>query len=227
MEEVIVNITELRQKGVWHFQPYSRTANDILVLLGKSRFPVRNLGTLLREKIGNGYLTIGSNAEEGIPLLSIKDLSENGINLDRVRYITLEEHKKLVETQVQRGDVVVKLTSKPGISAVYESDKPLNLSRHLARLRLTNDIDAHYLVYYLNSEIGQALISSSAIGSVQPKLTVKALMNLPVILPPLDIQKRIAVRAQTLEQEAATLMEVAEQRKAEAHDIASELFGRE
>jgi len=224
MEETIVSKTELRRKGVWHFQPYSKAANDISDLFKKSRFPIRKLSTLVREKIVNGYLTISSDAEEGIPLLSIKNISANGINFDGIRYITLEEHKKLVDTQVQYGDVVVNLISKPGLSAVYIANKPSNLGRHLARLRLTSEIDANYLVYYLNSEIGQALISSSAIGSVQPKLTIEALINLFIILPPLDIQRRIAARSQNLEQEAADLLKAAEHRKAEAYNIASELL---
>jgi restriction endonuclease S subunit len=58
-------------------------------------------------------------------------------------------------------------------------------------LRLTDKIDPAYLAFYLNSDVGQALIHSLSTGSIQPMLTLTALNDLLVMLPPRDEQKQI------------------------------------
>jgi len=224
MEETVVKATELRRKGVWHFHPYSDEAMDVVTLLSKSPYPKRLLGTLLRENAIRGYSVVSGSADEGVPILSVRNISISGVSFDEIGYLTPKEHEKLVRTQVQHGDVIVALVVRPGLAVLYEHDKPANLDSQLARLRLVDDIDARYLVYYLNSDIGQALIRSLVTGSVQPVLTLEALIQLPVILPPLTKQKQITLTAESLTQEAAKLTEAAKQRRTEAFHVFSEIL---
>jgi restriction endonuclease S subunit len=225
MEETVVKATELRRKGVWHYQPYSHEAMDVFALLSKSPYPSRQLGTLLSEDVIRGYSVVSGSADEGIPILSVRNLSIAGVSFDDVGYLTPIENEKLVRTQVQNGDVIVALVVRPGLAALYEHDNPANLDSHLARLRITDNIDARYLVYYLNSDIGQALIRSLVTGNIQPVLTLEALMQLPVILPSLTEQKEVALAAEKLTQEAAKLTENAKQRREEAFHVFNEFLG--
>ncbi|MEA5601417.1 restriction endonuclease subunit S [Nostoc sp. UHCC 0252] len=225
MEKTVVNLSQLRQKGVWNFQPYSQVVTGAMAQLEKSPFPVVKLGTLLLEgTTKRGYSVTGVENVDGIPLLSTRNISAPGINLNHVRYLTPDEHKKLEATQVHTGDVLVSLIMRPGIAAVYESDQPANIDTHLARLRLTNKIDSAYLVFYLNSDVGQALIHSLSTGSVQPMLTITALNDLPVILPSLAEQKQIIAEAQRLTQEAGQLSKAAQERRTEAQKLLGKLF---
>ncbi|QSJ18321.1 restriction endonuclease subunit S [Nostoc sp. UHCC 0702] len=225
MEKTIVNLSKLRQKGVWNFQPYSQVVTDAMAKLEKSPFPVVKLETLLVEgTTKRGYSVTGVEDVGGIPLLSARNISAQGMNLNHVRYLTPDAHNKLEETQVHKGDVLVSVIMRPGIAAVYESDEPANINSHLARLRLTNQIDPAYLVFYLNSNVGQALIRSLSTGSLQPMLTISALKDLPVILPPLAEQKQIVAEVQRLTQEAEQLVKAAEERRAEAQKLFGELF---
>ncbi|GAX38022.1 restriction endonuclease subunit S [Nodularia sp. NIES-3585] len=225
MEKTMVNLSQLREKGVWNFQPYSQVVTGAMAQLKNSPFPVVKLGTLLVEgTTKRGYSVTGFEDVGGIPLLSARNILAQGINLDHVRYLTPDSHKKLEETQVHQGDVLVSMIMRPGIAAVYESDEPANINSHLARLRLTNQIDPAYLVFYLNSDVGQALIHSLSTGSVQPMLTINALNNLLVMLPPIAEQKQIVAEAQRLTQEAGKLSQAAEERRAEAQKLFGKLF---
>ncbi|MBG1264280.1 restriction endonuclease subunit S [Nostoc commune] len=222
MEKTMVNLSQLRQKGVWNFQPYSQSVTGAMAQLDKSPFPVVKLDTLGTTK--RGYFITGVKDAGKVPLLSVRNISMEGINLNHVRYLTPDEHKKLEATQVHRGDVLVNLIMRPGIAAVYESDQPANIDTHLARLRLTDKIDPAYLVFYLNSDVAQALIHSLSTGSVQPMLTITALNDLPVMLPSLAEQKQIIAEAQRLTQEAGQLSKAAEERRAEAQKLLGKLF---
>jgi restriction endonuclease S subunit len=222
MEKTMVNLSQLRQKGVWNFQPYSQSVTGAMAQLDKSHFPVVKLDTLGTTK--RGYFITGVKDAGKVPLLSVRNISMEGINLNHVRYLTPNEHNKLEATQVHRGDVLVNLIMRPGIAAVYESDQPANIDTHLARLRLTDKIDPAYLVFYLNSDVGQALIHSLSTGSVQPMLTITALNDLPVILPSLAEQKQIIAEAQRLTQEAGQLSKAAQERRAEAQKLLGKLF---
>ncbi|MDK2408573.1 restriction endonuclease subunit S [Aphanizomenon sp. PH219] len=222
MEKTIVNLSQLRQKGVWNFEPYSQVVTGTMAQLEKSPFPVVKLGTLGTTQ--RGYFINGIKDRGEIPLISVRNISTEGINLNHVRYLTPEEHNKLEKTQVHKGDVLVSLIMRPGIAAVYESDEPANIDTHLARLRLTDKIDPAYLTLYLNSDDGQALIHSLSTGSIQPMLTLAALNNLPIMLPSRDEQKQIVVEAQRLIKEAEQLSKAAKDHRAEAQKLVGKLF---
>lgn len=225
MEKTVVNLSQLHHKGVWNFQPYSQVVTSAMAQLEKSPFPVVKLGTLVVEgTTKRGYSVTGVENLGEIPLLSTRNISVQGINLNHLRYITPGDHKKLEATQVHRGDVLVNLIMHPGIAAFYESDQPANIDTHLARLRLTDKIDPAYLVFYLNSDVGQALVRSLSTGSIQPMLIITALTDLPVMLPAIAEQKQIVAEAQRLTQEAEKLSKAAEERRAEAQMLFGKLF---
>ncbi len=224
MEETLVNVLELRKKGVWHYLPYSKQASNAAALLKRSPYPVQPLKTLMLENPIRGYAIVNSDANEGVPILVGKNISASGINFEGVDYLTPAAHEKLFNTQVHQGDILVKLVAQPGISAVYSSIEPANFNSHLVRLRLKPEVDPEYFVSYLNSDLGQSLISSFTTGSVRPVITLDALLSLPVILPPLADQERIALKARSLAQEVINLRETAKERQEEANHLFRDLL---
>lgn len=224
MEETLVKVSELRKKGVWHFLPYSQQASHTAALLQKSPFPVQPLETLVREKPMRGYAMVSSDATDGVPVLAARNIEPGGINFEGVEYLTPAAHEKLHHTQVQRGDVLVKLVAQPGVAAVYGYAEPANFNSHLAQLRLKPEVDPEYLVSYLNSDLGQSLIRSFTTGSARPVITLVALLSAPVIVPPLAEQRRIALKARSLVQEATQLRENAQERQEEARHLFSDLL---
>ena len=221
METAIVDIAQVRAKKVWHFPPYSLAVQSVMVQLGNSSFPIYPLGELVT--ISRGY-TIKSQATEGIPIVTSGNLTDTGIDLTDVgTFITPEEHQKLSATQLRKGNIVISLAGRLSKVAVYQSDEPANLNANLAMLTVIGDIDIAYLVSYLNSDIGQALIHLQATGSTQPFLRISDLAKLPVIVPPLVIQKQIASQAQELINQADEFARSAEKNRADARNLFEKL----
>ena len=57
---------------------------------------------------------------------------------------------------------------------------------------ISEHVDRGYLYYYLISPMGQVEISKGTVGAVQPKLPIKNIQNIKIVLPPLDVQKKVA-----------------------------------
>lgn len=214
MEARTVRVAETRPRGRWDFQPFSRATSQIQARLESSPYPVVRLRDIVlvgTVGVAQGF-SVAAEASEGIPMITGRHLTGKRItdSLDDARYVTPEEHEKLAGTQLKRGDVVVNLLMRPSVAAVYDASGPANIGARLVRLRLTDEIDSHYLVEYLNSELGAALISMLATGSVMPMLTTQALLDLPVILPPLAEQRRISQDALEARVEAERLTAQAE-----------------
>ncbi len=209
MEAVIVPISEICQKGVWNFQPYSQAVREVNAQLEYSPFPVVELGELVIDA-KRGFPRRGTNDYEGIPLITNRNLTQYGVDLTDASYITSEEHQKLEETQVQMNDVLTSLVAHPTIAAVYKHDQTANISQHILRLRLKSELAPAYLVYYLNSELGQTLIQSRVTGAIQKMLSINEIMKLPVILPPLSEQKQIVEKIQQIEQQAVEFSQQAQ-----------------
>ena len=65
--------------------------------------------------------------------------------------------------------------------------------------------DPCYVKVFLESGLGQSLLMRSAVGSVMPNLSVEAIKNLPISLPPLEQQREIAMRYLAKADEVAML----------------------
>jgi restriction endonuclease S subunit len=195
--------------------------------LEHSRFPVVKLKDFV-ESAKRGFIHQGSSEADGILLIRPKNLTPIGIDLSDTIYITPENHHKLLQTQVQPGDMVISLVaqSRPTIAAVYNDNQPANITNSLARLHLLPHTNSAYLTYYLNSDIGQTLLQSRMTGSIMRTLSLKALLDLPIIYPPLAEQNRIVSKIQSLEQKAIRFPDQAATIQSEARHIFEHLKRR-
>lgn len=67
------------------------------------------------------------------------------------------------------------------------------------RIRLENDqIDKKYLLYYLNSSHSISQINSQVFGSTRPRVNLKEVRDIVILVPPLTEQQRIVARVEAL-----------------------------
>lgn len=190
METQTIPISKIRQKGVWHFTPYSRTARQTETILENSLDPVVKLKDLV-STYHIGPIERSIDLVPDIPLLTPKNLTFQGIDLTNLRYLTREQHEKRTDTRLRTNDVILNIIGQPTIAVVYNSDRPANINHALVRLQLKPAIDPAYFVHYINSELGQNLLKTLRVGSVMPTLPISRLLELPVILPALEKQNEI------------------------------------
>lgn len=179
----------------------------------QSRFTVGKVGDIC-EEIQDGLHGVRHYVEEGIPLLGVGNITEEGLDLGEVNRVTPKEHAKLRRSQVARGDALVTITGRLGTAMIYTSDDEANLSAHVARVRVKGEHNAGYLAAYLNSSIGRHFISLNEIGSTHPHINVNRLKDVTLVIPPRPTQDTIADkmeaayrRKRELEAEAEALLE--------------------
>jgi len=159
--------------------------------LSLCRYRLGTVGEMLAV-VQDGLHGVRRYVSDGVPLLGVGNITEDGIDLTEVNRITPEEHARLAASHVRRGDLLVTITGRLGTAAIYPSDAPANLSAHVALCRAKPGYELLYLKYYLASRFGAASLTRAQIGSTHPHINVRRLAELPIPLPGQNKQKELA-----------------------------------
>ena len=132
-------------------------------------------------------------AKTGIPFIVIADInSNNRIEFEKARYVPIDYYDKLDEKRKpQRGDVLLTVKGSFGIPVYIADDAPFVFQRDIAILKCNEKINSKFLFYYMKNREFYLYADSIAIGAAQRALTLKALKNTIIKLPPLEVQNRI------------------------------------
>lgn len=133
---------------------------------------------------------------EGVPILRPRNVLEGRLDLTELAQV--EPMRAAVP--VEAGDLLVTVAgARTGEAALVTKEaEGLLIDNNLALVRAGDrkgpqQVDPDYLVAYLNSDLGRMLVSreTSSTGTIQ-RLSVGGLKELPVVLPSLAEQRRIA-----------------------------------
>jgi len=133
-------------------------------------------------------------ADEGIPFVTISDItSYNQFNFENVMYVPDEYYESLDEKRKARmGDVLYSVVGSYGIPILIKEPQKFVFQRHIAILRPNTNVDSRYLYYAMKNPTFYAHADSVAIGAAQKTISLSALKDLKIPLPPLPIQRHIA-----------------------------------
>jgi len=132
--------------------------------------------------------------DEGIPFIGATNVLYYHVELDSAPKISPEIHNTILRTsQIKKNNVLVTMAGVGlGRCAVFESDSECNCNQAVAILELNREeIFPEYLMYYLNSEIGQLFIEKMQHQADQPNINLEEIKRIPIILPDKDDQKNI------------------------------------
>ena len=129
---------------------------------------------------------------EGIPLLRITDLDDNGnIKYDNIPKIETSQ-KNIDRFQLKKGDIVIARTGGAGRSAIVSRENhPLLFAGYLIRFRFKQEVLPQFMSYFLRSGKAQNQFFSSIHGTGNKNINAQNVLNLDILLPPLSIQKQI------------------------------------
>ena len=149
---------------------------------------------MLARPITDGPHTTPEFTEKGIPFISAESVWDGKIHFEKKRgYITeafdVECCKKY---KPQKNDVfMVKSGSTTGKVAYVDTDERFNIWSPLAAMRVNQENNPRFLFYLLQSEPIQKMVHAKASHGSQPNLSMRALEQFDVMIPPLDVQNRI------------------------------------
>lgn len=149
---------------------------------------------MLARPITDGPHTTPEFTEKGIPFISAEAIWDGKIHFEKKRgYITeafdVECCKKY---KPQKNDVfMVKSGSTTGKVAYVDTNERFNVWSPLAAMRVNQENNPRFLFYLLQSEPIQKMVHAKASHGSQPNLSMRALEQFDVMIPPLDVQNRI------------------------------------
>lgn len=134
-------------------------------------------------------------AESGVPFITISNIDGfNRLDFGNTMFVPQEYFDHLDEKRKpQSGDIIYSVVGSFGKPVLLKNDKPFTFQRHIALLRPDKSkADARFLYYTTLSHKFYMQADSIALGAAQRTISLTALKNMTVDLPPLPTQQRIA-----------------------------------
>jgi len=150
------------------------------------------LGSILT-KLSDGTHSTPKYVSEGVPFISVKDVSTGALSFEHCKYITPEEHKDLYSRcNPQFGDVLLTKVGTTGIPVIVDTDEEFSLFVSVALLKFNqNLLFNEYLVHLINSPLVQKQAEENTRGVGNKNWVMRDISNTLVAIPPLNEQKRI------------------------------------
>lgn len=139
------------------------------------------------KKLGGDFI------ESGVPVISAIHIKGGRIAWEeRERFVSREMFERWMKDPLKKGDVLLTSEAPLGEVAMVQSDDDLVLSQRLFALRPKKDrLDARYLMYYLQSDLGQRELIGRASGSTVVGIKQAELVKIAVPNQPLWQQRVI------------------------------------
>lgn len=150
---------------------------------------------MLKQPITDGPHTTPELMEDGIPFLSVEAVFDGKIHFEKRRgNITPEFDAECCKKyKPQKHDIfMVKSGSTTGKVGYVDTDERFNIRSPLAAMRVNSENSSRYLFHLLQSKMVQQQVVAKASHGSQPNLSMRALEQFDVVIPPLDIQLRLA-----------------------------------
>lgn len=131
---------------------------------------------------------------QGIPFIMANDLVNGRVDYQHCAYISEKQAKKLKKGFSRPGDVLLTHKATIGRTAIVTDDyETIILTPQVTYYRTKKGILNRYLKYYFDCAYFQNILANWAgAGSTRAYLGITAQKKLPILLPPLETQKKIA-----------------------------------
>lgn len=138
-------------------------------------------------------------AMKGVPFLVIGNLNTGVVNFDGCRFVPNEYFGALDwGRKPSRGDILYSVTGSFGITIPVDTDEAFCVQRHVAIFKSAKSTPAVYLAHFLRSAGAEEFAERIATGIAQKTVPLSGLRGMPIPLPPVEEQKRIVARINTL-----------------------------
>jgi type I restriction enzyme S subunit len=154
-------------------------------------------------KITDGAHTSPPSVDVGMPMASVKDMYQWGINTENCRLISEEDFSDLIKTDCRplKNDILI---AKDGsyLKHVFIAGEDMNvvILSSIAILRPNNKYHPILLTIFLKLESTKENLKNIVTGGVIPRIVLKDFKKFELLLPPQSIQEQALITMKPLYQ---------------------------
>lgn len=132
-------------------------------------------------------------AETGVPFITISNIDGNNqLDFSDVMYVPEEYYNGLpANKKATVGDILYSVVGSFGKPVYISKDEKFVFQRHIAILKPNADVDSKYLYYTMLNPMFYRMADKLAIGCAQRTITLDALRNIVIDVPPIERQQSI------------------------------------
>ena len=156
------------------------------------KYKYRNLSDI-STLIKDGTHGTHENYENGIPLLSAKNINNNKINIpENCRKISVDDYNKIYKNYLlKEDDILLTIVGSIGRTALYKNEK-VAFQRSVATIRIDGNNNPNYIRQYIESPIIINQLNNMTNSSAQGGVYLSSLSKLNFDIPSKEEQLKVA-----------------------------------
>jgi type I restriction enzyme S subunit len=153
-----------------------------------------------------GIVQAGEEFLGGVPYIRTGDIIDSEIKIEGLRHTDPAIAAKFKRSRVDSGDIVMSIRATVGTVAFVPVELDgANLTQGTARISPSANTKGSYLICYFKSAGCQSWIQRQIKGATFREITLKRLREMPVLVPPIELQNRFDSIFQSIEQQKARI----------------------
>ena len=182
---------------------------------GWNTLPLKELSTL----ITNGTTPKGGQAvyvDSGLMFFRSQNVWRNHIIYDDIVYLDESTNASMKGSMLKHNDILITKTgrintenSSLGRSALFTGeDDTANINGHVYLVRLDGSIEPRFVLSILLTDSYRDLIRKVCVGAIDKRqLNLTHIQQFPIILPPLELQRKYVRSIEAIERQKVTIEE--------------------
>jgi type I restriction enzyme S subunit len=145
--------------------------------------------------------------EQGIPFITVLNITSGTIRFDNHRFITLEDHRQFQKrAKAEKGDVLITKDGTIGIPCLVDTDRAFSFFVSVALIKPKRGVlDGNFLTWAIRARYLQERIAARSRGDMIRHLVLREIRDLLVPVPPLPDQLLIVGELESLKKEVGVL----------------------
>ena len=160
----------------------------------KTEWETKKLGDICDFENGDrgiNYPSKSFRTQQGIAFINAGHLTDDGIDIKTMDYISRERFNLLGAGKVRKGDILFCLRGSLGKFSMVNNLSEGAIASSLVIVRNRSLVLNEFLMAYFGSQLCADMISLYSNGAAQPNLSANSLRQFKIPLPPLAEQQRI------------------------------------
>jgi restriction endonuclease S subunit len=212
----IVNSEEVQNKraDAYYYQP---KFEEVEKAIKKGKFEVKELKEVIDFIPGYAFSSNDYVYNEGIKLLTIRNIKENFIDLSDTTLLPNDFFEKYDKFQIKNEDIVIAMTGATiGKSFIFNFDDKVLLNQRVGIIRAKEKLNKYFLLSFIKTPLFKQKILRQSCGGAQPNISEYEITSIKIPLPPLSIQNKIAEEVKKRMQKAEQLQKEAKEKLGKA-----------